>query len=341
MAEADAPAPAAGPGTLQSNPHHFAVIIEDGRVRMVDAAQAKDEPRGDSSLLWIHLHGPDAECQTWLSLQDNIPDTVRPQLTATETRPRCEPIEDGALINLRGPGDAEAGSADPLVSVRMWVQQGRVISVVRRRLAAVDAVYAGLKRGQVTDPGDLVATIATAISTELDDDIAELGDKLDELESTITDEQEETVDRRRDTAKLRSRAISYRRFVAPERDALLRLADLPFDWFDEHDRVDLRNAADRFARMTEELEAVRERSALLHEQLTDLRAEKLEDRNLLVAIIALIFLPLTFITGLFGMNVGGIPYAEHPNGFWIVTIVCIAVALGVTLYFRREHWIGG
>jgi len=322
---------------LASNARHFAFVMENGRVREIDALRAKDEPRGDASLLWIHLHGPDDECQTWLRLQDGIPDVVRTQLTAFETRPRCEPIEDGALVNLRGPGDAEVDSADPLVSVRMWVQQGRVVSVVRRRVSAVDTIRAGLMRGLVHDPGDLVAAIATAISTELDPMVAELGDELDELETSFSSDA--AYEMRRTTARLRARAIGYRRFVAPERDALIRLADLPFDWFDERDRIDLRNAADRFARMTEELEAVRERSALLHEQLTDLRAETMESRTLVVSIIALVFLPLTFVTGLIGMNVEGIPFADRPWAFWAITGFCIAVAVSVVVYFRREHWI--
>ena len=335
MAEADATLNRESPA-LQSNERHFAYVLEDGRVRLIDAARAKQEPRGDTSLLWVHLHGPDDECQTWLGLQDGIPDTVRAALVATETPPRCEPIEDGALINLRGIGDADPGSTDPLVSVRMWVQRGRVVSVVRRGLHAVDQVRAGLKRGLVHDPGDLVAAIATAISTELDPVIAELGDKLDELESGLSGEAAHEM--RRDSGSLRARAIAYRRFVAPDRDAITRLADLPFEWFDERDRVDLKNAADRFARMTEELEAVRERAALMHEQLTDLRAERVEGRMLVVSIIALVFLPLTFITGLIGMNVEGIPFAEEPWAFWAITALCIAVAAGILIYFRRGRW---
>ena len=66
--------------------------------------------------------------------------------------------------------------------------------------------------------------------------------------------------------------------------------------------------------MAEELEAVRERSALLHEQLTDLRAEEIDQRSLLISVVAFIFLPLTFITGLLGMNVEGIPYAHRSLG---------------------------
>ena len=91
--------------------------------------------------------------------------------------------------------------------------------------------------------------------------------------------------------------------------------------------------------MAEELEAVRERAALLHEQLTDMRGEQIEGRSLLVSILALIFLPLTFITGLLGMNVQGIPYAEEAWAFWGITGFCLLVALGVGLYFLRKRWL--
>ena len=91
--------------------------------------------------------------------------------------------------------------------------------------------------------------------------------------------------------------------------------------------------------MTEEWEAVRERAALLHEQITDLRAEQLDQRALLISIVALIFLPLTFITGLLGMNVAGIPYAKEPWAFWGVVAFCVALGLVVVAWFARLHWL--
>ena len=107
---------------------------------------------------------------------------------------------------------------------------------------------------------------------------------------------------------------------------------------EENDRLHLREAADRFARMAEELEAVRERSALLHEQLTDLRAEQIEGRTLVLSIVALIFLPLTFLTGLLGMNVDGIPFAHEPWAFGGVVAFCAVIALAVGGYFVKAHW---
>ena len=126
--------------------------------------------------------------------------------------------------------------------------------------------------------------------------------------------------------------------MAPDRDALNTLAALDFDWLAEDDRLHIREAADRFARMAEELEAVRERAALLHEQITDLRAEQIDQRSLYIAVVAFVFLPLTFITGLLGMNVGGLP-AQGPAGFWEVTGLCILVALAIAGWFSWRRWL--
>jgi CorA-like Mg2+ transporter protein len=146
---------------------------------------------------------------------------------------------------------------------------------------------------------------------------------------------------RRKIARIRSQAIVLRRFVAPDRDALGQMAQLEFDWISKEDRLHLREAADRFARMAEELEAVRERAALLHEQLTDLRAEMIDQRSLAIAVTAFIFLPLTFVTGLLGMNVAEIPFADHPMAFWGVVAFCVVIGAGVMAWFARRHWLEG
>ena len=91
--------------------------------------------------------------------------------------------------------------------------------------------------------------------------------------------------------------------------------------------------------MAEELEAVRERAALLHEQITDLRAEQIDQRALYISIVAFIFLPLTFITGLLGMNVEGIPYAHRLWSFWGIVAFCVVTGTGVFAWFYWRHWI--
>jgi zinc transporter len=271
--------------------------------------------------------------------QQDIPHIAREALLAQETRPRATLIGDGAMVNLRGLGDKPEDDPDPLVSTRFWADRGRVISLCFRTPVAMVIVIERFLAGRITDPGDLISHFAEVTSDLLDPDVAELGDGMDDCEVAV--DTASILATRRRVTEIRSQAISYRRFVAPQRQALERMAAAEIDWLDEEDRMHLREAADRAARMAEELEAVRERAALIHEELTDRRAEIIDTRALLISIVALIFLPLTFVTGLLGMNVEGIPYAKEPWAFWGVTGFCLAIALAVLGWFVRARWIKG
>jgi zinc transporter len=310
------------------------IVAGDGPTRTVslDEAAAYSGP----GLVWLHADSL-ADADIAALMAEDVPPIAASALVATETRPRCDRIGDGALVNLRGLGEQPVESSDRLVSIRMWVRGGKVSSVTRQPLAATSKVRAQMEAGVITDPGDLVAAFARAISTELDPQVADLGDGLDDCESGL--EERPIYQMRTAIARIRAEAIGLRRFVSPDRDALLTLAGLNFGWLAEEDRLHIREAADRFARMTEELEAVRERAALLHEQLTDMRAEQVDQRALYISVLAFIFLPLTFITGLLGMNVHGIPYAEEPWAFWGVVAFCLAIGFVITVWFAARHWL--
>jgi len=312
----------------------LALVAGDGPVRPLPAEEAAAY-RG-RGFVWIHLEGEDDLIAVHAS-DEAMPEVAAHALVATETRPRCDAVEQGAILNLRGLGAGDPAQADRLVSIRMWVRGSRVISASRHPMAATAVVRAKMEQGRIHDSGDLVAAYAWAISTQLDPEIAALGDKLDDVESGL--EPSHLYRLRRVITDVRSEAISFRRFVAPDRDALHTLPSLGFDWLAEDDRLHIVEAADRFARMAEELEAVRERAALLHEQITDLRAEQIDQRALYISIVAFIFLPLTFITGLLGMNVEGIPYADHPSAFWAIVAFCVATGTGVFGWFYWRHWI--
>ena len=310
-----------------------ATLVENGTVRRLDphAAALYAGP----GFVWLHVEG--AAGASLADLPAHVPPMAANALLASETRPRCDAVDAGALINLRGTAADTMQDSDGLVSIRVWVEARRVTSVSRHRLAALGKVEAAVAAGRIVDGGDFVAALAQAISGVLDPEVAALGDALDDCEEML--DGGDIYALRRQIARLRSQAIVLRRFVAPDRDALGAMAQLDFPWISKEDRLHLREAADRFARMAEELEAVRERAALLHEQLTDLRAEMIDKRSLAIAVVAFIFLPLTFITGLLGMNVEGIPYASHPWAFWGVVAFCVLVGLAVLGWSALRQWL--
>jgi zinc transporter len=311
----------------------FAYVVTRSGVRSVDPHDAIRLRRG---FVWIHLTSRDEEVQAWLRDVAKFDRFVIDALTALETRPRCDQIDGSAVLNLRGMTQAAMDSSDPLASIRLHAEGTRVISVTRLPLDALAVARAAAEAGDVQDAGDLIATLAEAITEQLDPQVADLGDSLDSCEEQLDARQ--AFELRKKVNAVRRKAIGYRRFLYPQRTALEKLSALPVRWLSDDDRLHISGAADRAARMAEELESIRERAALIHETLTDLRSEVIDQRSLVIAIAAMVFLPLTFITGLFGMNVQGIPYDDHPGSFWVITAFSIAVAAAVTFYFVRRHW---
>jgi len=310
-----------------------ALLVRDGSVSEISPNEVANFT--GPGFVWLHCEGI-GHGET-MDLPGYVPQLAANALVASETRPRCDEVDDAVLINLRGTAFDTMQDSDGLVSIRLWVEAGRVTSVSRHRLAALGKVENGVRAGRITDGGDFVSALAQAISVQLDPQVAELGDSLDDCEEML--DGGDIYALRRKIAFIRSQAIVLRRFVAPDRDALAAMAQLEFAWISKDDRMHLREAADRFARMAEELEAVRERAALLHEQLTDLRAEKIDQRSLAIAVTAFIFLPLTFVTGLLGMNVAGIPFAGEPWAFWGVVGFCLVIGAIVMAWFAWRHWL--
>ena len=311
----------------------FGYRITGNRAERVGVGEAL---HGSADLVWVHLSSNAEEAQAWLRDEAKLSGYVVDALTAMETRPRCEAFDEGALVNLRGRSKETVDPSDLLGSVRIWGVRGRVYSVTRKPLYAVVAVEKEVEAGRVLDPGDLIAAFATAITADLDPQVADLGDTLDDCEESL--DANKVFELRRHVTRVRVQAIAYRRFLNPQRAALEKLAALPGDWLAPDDRQHLASASDRAARMAEEVESIRERASLVHEALSDLRAEQLDRRSLVIAIVAMIFLPLTFITGVYGMNVADLPFAQEPWAFDAIMGLCVAITVFVLGYFLRNHW---
>ena len=117
----------------------------------------------------------------------------------------------------------------------------------------------------------------------------------------------------------------------------LEIEDLSF--FSPRDRVRLREASARSARLGDELQALSERAVLVHEQILDTRAEQMNQTMLVLAAVTVVFMPLTVISGMLGMNVAGIPFADSPLAFWVVVAGLVALAAGLVLWMKKQKWL--
>lgn len=290
--------------------------------------------------LWVDLDYRAADSEQWLGLGAGLDPNVREVLVGDDPRPRVEARGDALLLILRGVNLNRGAEPEDMVSLRVWIEPRRIITLRHRELRALRLLAERVERGGgPRDPGEAVATL-------IDDLLEPLVRVVDELDDQVASLEDAALGRdlapaRARIADLRRRAIALRRFIGPQREALGRLAAAPVPWLTDALRTRLRDAAERQARTVEELDAARDRAGVTHEELAS-RVDELANRRLYVlSQVTSIFLPLSFITGLLGVNVGGIPARDVPWAFWALVGILVALA-GVQLWvLRRMRWLGG
>lgn len=290
-------------------------------------------------LAWAHLDGLADGARDWVT--QNLPyldEQAVNALFADETRPRATEIGGGILVFLRGVNLNEGAEPDDMVSLRLWIDPERIVSIRRRRVKAVFDVEEKVRAGVgPTSAGDFVAMLIEALNDRIEPVLNEIDEKMDELEEAVVDEPDSSLtpqinDTRRD-------CIALRRYIAPQRDAVAAIRHVEHDWINlTHDRR-LTEAQDRLTRFVESLDALRERGTIVKDELAGALADRLNRNTYTLSVIAAIFLPLGFLTGLLGVNLGGIPGGNSPYGFWVFSALLVAVVAGIIWIFRRLKWI--
>jgi zinc transporter len=326
------------PVTDRENGLLYAFLLDgSGAASQLDWQGIRDW-KAEDGVLWVHMDYSEPHVADWLSEESGLDEIAVGALLSEVTRPRCDRIDGGVLISLRGINHDPASTAEDMVAIRLYVDQHRIISTRQRKLLSAGDVASSLQAGTgPCDAGDLVVMLSERLIARMSDVITELEEGMDELEEKLIDTSELSV--RGELLTLRRQTIMLRRYLGPQREALNRLYSEPLKWLTEGYRLSLRETIDRLTRYLEDLDTVRERAAVAYEEINSRVSDQSNRRMYLLSIIAGIFLPLSFITGLLGINVGGIPLGEDPLGFGIVVVLLLFTAAGELLYFWRKNWI--
>jgi zinc transporter len=289
-------------------------------------------------LLWVHLDTTVPAARDWLlGAESGLPPLMAEALTQAETRPRSAVTPEGLLVVLRGVNLNPGADPDDMVSIRMWLTDARVVSTRRRRLLSVDDLREGMARGRApTSTADFLVAMADRLIDRATVVVQDLDDAVDRLEEEVVTSESHRL--RAQLADVRREAIGLRRYLAPQRDVMARLQMESSPLLGEVDRLRLRELADRVTRQVEDLDAARERAAVTSEELASRLAEQMNQRMYVLAIVAAVFLPLGLLTGLLGINVGGMPGAEDPSAFWFVTALLVAAGGAIMAVFKWRKW---
>ncbi|MDH3948942.1 MAG: zinc transporter ZntB, partial [Gammaproteobacteria bacterium] len=185
--------------------------------------------------------------------------------------------------------------------------------------------------------GEFLVHLADRLSDRMANVIDELEDTVDILQEQVLSAESHKL--RTQIAAVRLEAISLRRYLAPQREAISRLYNERLPWLSETDRMQLREIADRTMRYVEDLDAARERVTVTQEELMSRLSEQMNRRMYILSIVAVVFLPLGFLTGLLGINVGGIPGADYKGSFIIFSLMLIIIVLLQIWIFKWKKWM--
>jgi zinc transporter len=247
--------------------------------------------------------------------------------------------QERLLLFLRGINLNPGAAPEDMVSLRIYADARQIISLRMRPVKAAGALCDAFEHGEGPETASQVMLfLAKALTEGVDTLVAGMAEQLDELEEALEQNEKKVPDRHLLLA-LRRRAASLRRYLAPQREIYLQLARNPLPWFVANDTDYWNELHNRLTRHLEELELVRERVSLLQEAEHRRVTERMNRTMYLLGIITGFFMPITFVTGLLGINVGGIPGAEHPYGFGVVCALVGGMAVFQWWLFRRMRWL--
>ena len=300
----------------------------EGSGRLLDLATIADD---DQRFIWIHLNGRHADAKKFLK------DQLQKALLAEEMRPRLEERGANALLLLRGINFHPGPTPEDLVSIRLWITGNRIISVSRRKSRAVADMDERIKQGiGPKRVGEFIAMLCSSLNDGIEPAILDLDETVDRLEEISLETP--AADLRNDIAAIRKQATLFKRHMAPQRDVYSRLYISQLNCLTPADKWLMQDNNDRMTRFLEDLDVLRERSQILQDELDTALSSRLNKNLYILSIITALFMPLSFFSGLLGMNLSGIPGAAHPMSFGIACGIAVLIAVAEIFIFKKLKW---
>lgn len=313
---------------------HALVFDKMGGAKHIEVEDYKKE----MGLLWLHLDYSKNDSIQWLNNKSNIDPLAIEALLTEETRPRTIILDDSILLALRGVNLNPNSDPEDMISIRLFINEKIIISTKKRDLLSVKDIVDSLKVNKgPKSSAEFIVSLTNNLTSRMENTISEMEERSSNLEESVLDSH--NFEKRTEISTIRKEAISLRRYLSPQKDAISRLYHESISWIDEYKKNQLREINDQVIRYIEELDSIKDRVTLTQEELSNKLNEQMNLRMYVLSVISAIFLPIGFLTGLLGINIGGIPGSENKDAFVIFTVFLVII-VSIQLYvFRKKKWI--
>lgn len=328
---------------MRPNKEHWlvnaCVLNSKGGARQIDEKGIK-KWKPTQGVLWVHLNLRFEGAADWLRDESGLDDwTVETLSDIGESRPRAVVHKNSLLLVLRTVNLTPRSEPDDMVFLRLFADKNRLITVRLHPAIDFKSIMDDFNSNEgPTDMNGLIEVVLENTLGSTADTISDLEDEMDEMEETlVAKKQPDTLFT--DFSEIMRKLVIMHRFLSPERDALETLTRHNPTWFNANMKRSARDSFHRMQRIIEDIDLLRERVHINQDVLGRYDAKKSQRNMYMLSVIATVFLPLSFLTGLFGMNVGGIPFSEDANGLLITFIFISMFGVLMLIAFKKLKWI--
>ena len=326
--------------TVTQTPLLFGRVLNgEGGAHEIGWEEAQDwEPNSPDEVLWLHVNRTTPGVYQWLQDKLLVPEPTAELLTSDQNRPRAFVEGETLVATLRGINFNPGAQPEDMISMQLWCDGRRLVTLRRHPLQTPREIVAMLERGDgPPDAGATITLLAELLITRMSQSIVDMNAVLDMLEDEDPETDPEGMLKRIST--IRRNCLALKRHMAPQHEALEQISrDSPY-WFEEHDRREIAESIARLRRYLDDIDISKESALVLQDELRARSLASSEHATYMLTIVAGIFLPLSFLTGLLGINVGGMPGMDDPDAFWTVVIICLTLFVGLIVTFRRLRWL--
>ena len=296
------------------------------------------QPAGPDEVLWLHICRSKPGVYEWLQAELHIPEPTAELLTSDQTRPRAFAEGETLVGTLRGINFNPGAEPEDMISMQLWCDGRRLITLRRHPLQTPREVVRQLDSGNgPPDAGATITLLAELMIARMSQSIVDMNSVLDELEDMDAEEHAEGMLKRIST--IRRNCLALKRHMAPQHEALEQISRDAPSWFEDHDRREIAESIARLRRYLDDVDISKESALVLQDELRARSLASSEHATYMLTIVAGIFLPLSFLTGLLGINVGGMPGMDDPGAFWAVVALCLFLFVALIVTFRRLRWL--
>lgn len=302
-------------------------------------AQVPDpgQPAGD--YLWLHFNLAHTAARPWLQRHGGLPEAFFEALSEGSASTRVERAEQSLIAVINDVRFDFSFEASDISTLWICVSERLVVTARQQPLRAVDQLRTAIRQGE--SPRSATELLERLLRAQADTLVGiERGvtERIDGIEDELLVGRLDP--KRAKLGVLRRLLVRLQRLLAPEPAALFRLLQRPPQWMAESDVEELRQATEEFSVVLRDMGALQERIKLLQEEIAAQVNEENNRSLFVLTIVTVLALPINIIAGLLGMNVGGVPLADSPHGFWsVVALVAsvTAVAVWVAFFRRRDR----